>query len=319
MATTRSINTFIGTETLSEFYQRNNQPLPVDLLEDKPSRGHFNVKLSANIAKRTPYNRRDYYKVCLSNGEASGILHYNGEDIVLDRPCLIFTNPSVPASIEMTSPNSSRFYCLFDKRFIGGYLTPDVQYACALFNHNLPPVIPLNDEDKTRLHGYFAEQQALLTADYPYKWDMIRNLLILIIHEGIRLQQNGQPEKPPQRDKVVTQFFDLLNCQYPVASPENAVKLLTPSDYAARLHVHVNHLNSLIKKHTGKPTRAIIHEKIVFEARALLRNTDWNISEIAYALGFEYPSHFNRYFKQLTALTPHEYRTGTMTPPVPQL
>jgi len=63
-----------------------------------------------------------------------------------------------------------------------------------------------------------------------------------------------------------------------------------------------------IKKHTGKTTRDIIHERVIGEAKTLLRNTDWNIAEIAYALGFEYPSHFNKYFKHLTASTPMEFR-----------
>jgi AraC-like DNA-binding protein len=49
------------------------------------------------------------------------------------------------------------------------------------------------------------------------------------------------------------------------------------------------------------------------EAKTLLRNTNWNIAEIAYALGFEYPSHFNKYFKQFTTQTPLEFRMGRKT------
>jgi AraC-like DNA-binding protein len=67
----------------------------------------------------------------------------------------------------------------------------------------------------------------------------------------------------------------------------------------------------VIKKHTSKTTRTIIHERVIFEAKTLLQNTDWNIAEIAYALGFEYPSHFNKYFKQFTSLTPKEFRSKT--------
>jgi AraC-like DNA-binding protein len=84
--------------------------------------------------------------------------------------------------------------------------------------------------------------------------------------------------------------------------------LLTPAHFADLLHVHVNHLNSVVKKYSGKTTREIIHERIVAEAKTLLRNTNWNIAEIAYALGFEYPSHFNKYFKQFAVVTPVEFR-----------
>ena len=46
----------------------------------------------------------------------------------------------------------------------------------------------------------------------------------------------------------------------------------------------------------------------MIEARTLLQNTDWDVSEVAYSLGFEYPSHFNKYFKQYENATPMHYR-----------
>ena len=44
------------------------------------------------------------------------------------------------------------------------------------------------------------------------------------------------------------------------------------------------------------------------EAKALLKHTDWNISEIAYALGFDYPTYFNNFFKEHSGATPSSYR-----------
>jgi AraC-like DNA-binding protein len=301
----------IQTETLEDFYHRTQQEVPLDLLNGSRV-GHFNVKQSSAIARRTPYNRRDYFKICLSIGTGpENVLRYNGQEIALQQPCLIFTNPSVPASIESRSSSINRFYCLFDNRFIDGYMRPDIQYTCALFNPTLHPVISLTEEEKNKLTGYFIEMQSLLTTDYPFKSDMIRSLLLLLIHEGIRLQQSRLTQFGNGiSDRVVNGFFQLLNQQFPVDSPENPLKPLSPSWIADQLHVHVNHLNSVIKKHTGKTTRDIIHERVISEAKTLLRNTDWNIAEIAYALGFDYPSHFNKYFKQLTSATPMEFRAG---------
>ena len=53
---------------------------------------------------------------------------------------------------------------------------------------------------------------------------------------------------------------------------------------------------------------AHISERIVAEAKALLKHTDWNISEIAYALGFDYPTYFNNFFKEHSGATPSSYR-----------
>lgn len=301
------ISETIKTESLSQFYERTNQPVPAGLMQDQSGAGHFNVKLTTAITKRTPYNRRDYYKICLGSGDGHGRLLYGGKEFTLDQPCLIFTNPSVPASIENPDPNS-RFYCLFDAKFISSSIRPDIQYMSPLFNPGLDPVIKFSHAERTKLSLYFNELQSLLETEYSFKWEMIRSIVLLLIHEGIRLQRAGAAKQPVIRDRVVNEFFSLLNQQFPVDSPETQLKLLTPSDFADRLHVHVNHLNSVIKKHTGKSTRTILHERVIFEAKNILQNTDWNISEIAYALGFEYPSHFNKYFKQFAAVTPMEFR-----------
>ena len=74
------------------------------------------------------------------------------------------------------------------------------------------------------------------------------------------------------------------------------------------LAVHANHLNRSVKEVTGKSTTTHITERIITEAKALLQHTDWTIAEIAYALGFEYPTYFNNYFKRMTGTVPSNLR-----------
>jgi AraC-like DNA-binding protein len=100
----------------------------------------------------------------------------------------------------------------------------------------------------------------------------------------------------------------LLERQFPIDSPTHHFKLKTANDFATRLSVHVNHLNRAVKEVTGKTTTAHISERIITEAKALLRHTDWNISEIGYCLGFEEPTHFNNFFKKQTSLSPTAFR-----------
>ena len=86
------------------------------------------------------------------------------------------------------------------------------------------------------------------------------------------------------------------------------LKLRTANDYAQRLAIHVNHLNKILKENTGKTTTEIIGSRIVQEAKILLKQTSWNVSEIAYSLGFEELAHFSNFFKKRTALTPLAFR-----------
>ena len=59
----------------------------------------------------------------------------------------------------------------------------------------------------------------------------------------------------------------------------------------------------------GKTTTELIGSRIVQEAKILLKQTDWNISEIAYSLGFEEVAHFSNFFKKQTAVPPLTFRS----------
>jgi AraC family transcriptional activator of pobA len=155
--------------------------------------------------------------------------------------------------------------------------------------------------------------QKMLTAysgDYPYKGELIRNCIELVLHEALRIQP---PQNLPLFKNAATRmthlFMDLLEMQFPIERSADPLKLRTAQDFAAELAVHVNYLNRTVKQVTGKPTSVHIAERIVAEAKALLQHTDWGVAEIAYALGFEYPTYFNNYFKRVTGVTPKSLRS----------
>jgi len=68
-------------------------------------------------------------------------------------------------------------------------------------------------------------------------------------------------------------------------------------------------LGDLMKKETGKSPIEHIQLKVIEKEKDKLFNPDKIISEIAYQLGFKYPHHFSRMFKNETGYTPNEYRS----------
>lgn len=78
--------------------------------------------------------------------------------------------------------------------------------------------------------------------------------------------------------------------------------------FASRLNLSPGYLSDLLQKFTGKSTMEHIHLELVDKAKSLLWGTESSISEIAYELGFEYPSHFTKIFKAKTGKSPSEYR-----------
>lgn len=293
----------MDTETLQQFYERTKQAIPEGVVLTNNA-SHVNVKQRTCRNRVTPYNRRDYYKICLIIGQGAHMA--NGKETPVNDAAIIFSNPSLPSSYRAISEEQGGFYCLFNDTFLLNSIRQEIRFKSALFNPSIPAVIELQPDHRERFAQLFSEMEALLESTYTYRFDMIRSLVQMTILEGIRLQ--GPVPGENSNERLISRFFELLNQQFPVDSPENPLTLLTPTGYADQLNIHVNHLNKILKKSTGKTTSDIIHERIVEEAKTLLINTDWGASEVAYSLGFEYPSHFNKYFKQKTQISPLVFR-----------
>jgi len=149
-----------------------------------------------------------------------------------------------------------------------------------------------------------------ISSDFLYKYDAIRGLVFKLIHLAIKMQpfeaacysaSNGST-------RIASLFSELLERQFPIESTMQSMKLRSPVDFAEQLSVHVNHLNRSLKEITGKTTSQLIAERVSQEARTLLKHTSWNISEIAYSLGFEELSHFINFFKKNFNQTPKAFR-----------
>ncbi|MCS3794806.1 helix-turn-helix domain-containing protein [Niastella sp. OAS944] len=78
--------------------------------------------------------------------------------------------------------------------------------------------------------------------------------------------------------------------------------------FSSKLNLSPNYLSDLLQKSTGKSTVEHIHLELIEKAKSLLWGSEGSISEIAYELGFEHPSHFTKIFKAKTGKSPSEYR-----------
>lgn len=247
--------------------------------------------------------RRDFYKMGLVNGEMT--VQYGGELLEIRGTVLFFVNPKVPHSVVSRINRTSGYACLFTETFINSRELHD----SPLFRAGDNPVIPLDSAQAAFIDNIFRRMLAAYQEDYPYKSDLIRNCISLVLHEALRIQPPKQAAAFQNGAGRVTHLFlDLLERQFPIERPNEPLRLRNPNQFADRLSLHVNYLNRMVKLFTGKPTSAHIAARIAAEAKALLQHTDWSVADIAYALGFEYPAYFNNYFKRLIGTTPNSFR-----------
>ena len=106
---------------------------------------------------------------------------------------------------------------------------------------------------------------------------------------------------------VIEAFESLLNEYFNSEKPQDA-GIPTVSYFAEQLHLSANYFGDLVKKETGKTAQEYIHMKLIDVAKDKIFDITRSVSEVAYELGFKYPQHFTRLFKQRVGVSPNEYR-----------
>lgn len=294
------------TEGLKEFYEHKMQPLPENI---NATAGHFNIFriedcLSGNTTIQ--YARRDYYKITLIRGVNR--YHYADKSIEVDGTSMIFFNPKVPYTWEHISGEATGYFCIFTEPFFTEKLRGSLQ-ELPMFAIGGKPSYVLNQADEQAIVAVFEKMLTEIRSDYAFKYDLLRSYLNELIHLALKTEPaSNLYDHPNANTRITSVFRELLERQFPIETPQQRFTMKSARSFAESLAVHVNHLNRAVKATTGKTTTAIISERLVAEAKALLRHTDWNVAEISNSLGFEEASHFNNFFRKHTSLTPSRYR-----------
>lgn len=304
--------------TLEQFYKERetftgktlNELLPPGINHEV---GHFNV---FNIAETLdkykkdavmPYNRRAYYKISLIRGRNTA--EYADKVIDIEKNALLFATPKIPYHWIPKDPDQRGFFCVFTDEFMVSSKTGLSLDDLPIFKAGGYPLFELSDEQADEIEPILRKMNRELSSDYAYKYDLLRNYVIELIHYGQKLQPAATLHPTHNAATRATSLFvELLERQFPIESTNQRLKLRTAKAYADRLAVHVNHLNKVLKESTGKTTTELIGNRIIQEAKILLRQTDWSVSEIAYSLGFEEVAHFSNFFKKQSGSAPLNFR-----------
>jgi AraC family transcriptional regulator, transcriptional activator of pobA len=293
-------------ETLEEFYKRKFDWMPDTL---KNEIGHFNVfnhePVEAGKTKPIPYKRRDFYKIMLVIGNIDML--YADKVFTIKKQALFFSNPHIPYKCEHLERIESGFYCIFNQHFFHQYGNLN-QYS--VFQPNGNHVFELTDAQVEEIRPIYKKMFEEINSEYVHKYDVLRNLVFELLHFAMKMQPSAQFEKQPinASQRISALFLELLERQFPIDENHPSVSLRFASDFANQLNVHVNNLNRAVKETTQKTTTQIIAERILQESKVLLKYSNWNVSEIAYALGFTEVTHYNNFFKKHTQINPSQFR-----------
>ncbi len=295
-------------ESVEQFYKRKFDWIPENI---KNEIGHFNVfkhePIEAGKSKAVSYKRRDFYKIMLVEGNIN--MNYADKVIPINKQALLFSNPLIPYNCENLERIHDGIYCIFNQYFFHRF--GDVsQYS--VFQSSGNHVFELDDEQVMEVRQIFQKMFEEINSDYVHKYDFLRNQVFELLHFAMKINPTTQFDNKLTNaaQRISTLFLELLERQFPIDENHPSIKLRSASDFANQLNVHVNHLNKAIKEATLKTTTEIIADRILQEAKIMLKHSQWNVTEIAFSLRFTEVTHFNNFFKKHTKISPLKFRSS---------
>lgn len=305
------------TTAIKDFYQEvfGSACSELNHFLDNPGNhdiGHFNVFNIADMYCKgkpngMPYNRRTYYKISLIKGKNR--VEYADKVLEIDDCAVLFATPKIPYRYTPLDKVQSGHFCVFTPDFMPKTKVGLALDSLPIFSAQSDFVFRITPQQFEEINSIFEKMHGEIASDYSFKYDLLRNYVLELIHFGQKLKPLEPAHHPiGASTRIFTLFIELLERQFPIENTTQVLQLKTAKDFADTLRVHVNHLNKVLKEITGKTTTEIIASRINQEAKILLKQTSWNISEIAYALGFEEVAHFSNFFKKRAQLSPAAYR-----------
>src|SRR5882762_5071936 len=175
----------IKNVSIEDFYQKVAAKIPEGITKEI---GHFNVfEIEKLFDKKTgtrimPYNRRTYYKISLVKGRNKA--EFADKVIDIKESALLFATPKIPYHWVPQDDNQSGLFCIFSADFLSKSKVGIVLDDLPIFQPGELPVFQLSRSETEELEYIFRKMLKELGTDYIYKYDLLRNLLLEVIHYG---------------------------------------------------------------------------------------------------------------------------------------
>lgn len=290
-------------ETINDYNVFNNNetlhPLVsvVDLSKANPRQGskmYFgfytiflkDVKCGDMIYGRHTYDYQEGTLVFLGPGQVAGI-NSNGESYQPKGYALVFH----PDLIHGTALG----------RHIRDY---------SFFGYQFSEALHLSEKERKIVLDCFSKIQFELDQNIDkHSKKLIVSNIELFLNYCIRFYDRQFITRDNVHKGILERFETLLNEYYQTDKPQS-IGLPSVAYFAVELNLSASYFGDLIKKETGKTAQEYIQEKLIDVAKEKIFDENKSVSQIAYELGFKYPQHFTRLFKQRVGQSPNEYRTS---------
>ncbi len=244
----------------------------------------------------------DFFEIFLFEN-ATGILELNGYSLPVAPYSIFFISPFQKKNCNIPLEGVKGFHLVFQNDFLSDFFNDKLfiyrlQY---FYNAQHPQYLKIKKEDYGIVQLVLQEIIKEIKAYQNDSPHIIRSLLYFSLSKLNRLYaQEYHLSDDTQSNSMIYKFKELLEL--------NIRKVHSVQQYADILQVNRHQLNTLAKKHFGKTSKEVIHQRLLQEIKMELRYSDKTIAEIAFALNFSEPNNLTRFFRNFTNTSPVTYR-----------
>ena len=176
------------------------------------------------------------------------------------------------------------------------------------FDYETNEALHLSDDERKMILDSFSKIEFELTQPIDkHSKKLIASNIELFLDYCQRFYDRQFITRDAENKGILAQFETLLNTYFMSEYPQT-IGLPTVAHFANQLHLSANYFGDLIKRETGQSAKEYIQNKTIELAKGILFERNKSINQIAFELGFKYPQHFTRLFKQKVGITPKEYK-----------
>lgn len=219
-----------------------------------------------------------------------------------------------PGSIMVLRPGHVISQCKESEDFDGFFIVaqeerlneilPSLHYVIPYSLHyNSNPIIEITDEElESQTLIYEMLQRQLNSSGRLFNSMVLNSMCEVLFYNtlGIYASRINETKPHSRREELLTNFINLIETNF---KTERSVNF-----YAEKLFVTPKHLSAVLKEISGQTAGEWIDNRVILEAKLMLRTSGMTVQEISLALNFSNQSFFGKYFKHLTGMSPRDYR-----------
>ncbi|MCD0487760.1 AraC family transcriptional regulator [Pedobacter sp. MC2016-14] len=262
-------------------------------------------------ANRRTGSRMTFGLYCIFLKEVHcGDLKYGCNYYDYEKGTLVFISPGQVIDVE----NKVDYYqpmghgLVFHPDLIKGTPLAKLLNEYSFFSYNTNEALHLSPKERKIVFDCFSKiKEEISQSVDKHSKKLIASNIELFLNYCERFYDRQFITREHVNKGILEKFEEQLNDYFYSEKPYN-IGLPSVAYFAEVLHLSPNYFGDLIKKETGKSAQDYIQNKIIDIAKNKIYGGEKTINEIAYELGFKYPQHFTRLFKNRVGFTPNEYR-----------